>query len=145
MEKASRETISDRFKEGFRTEPTAHLSGLRPGKKAPWDFVLVTGATSKLGCVSCPPTEPSAHLLGLRPGEKLYEELLTNEENTTETHHPQILIAKVRKYDFEEISTEINALTNLFEEQNNDSIVQKMKTIVPEFRSNNSEYEKLDH
>jgi FlaA1/EpsC-like NDP-sugar epimerase len=84
-------------------------------------------------------------ITGLRPGEKLYEELLTNEENTTETHHPQILIAKVRKYDFEEISTEINALTNLFEEQNNDSIVQKMKTIVPEFRSNNSEYEKLDH
>lgn len=83
-------------------------------------------------------------ITGLRPGEKLYEELLTNEENTTETHHPQILIAKVRMYDFEEISTEISDLTNMFEEQNNDSIVQKMKSIVPEFRSNNSEFEKLD-
>ncbi|MGB1103641.1 MAG: polysaccharide biosynthesis protein [Crocinitomicaceae bacterium] len=83
-------------------------------------------------------------ITGLRPGEKLYEELLTNEENTTETYHPQILIAKVRMYDFEEISTEISDLTNMFEEQNNDSIVQKMKSIVPEFRSNNSEFEKLD-
>ena len=32
---------------------------------------------------------------GLRPGEKLYEELLTSEENTIETHHPKIMIAKL--------------------------------------------------
>jgi len=83
-------------------------------------------------------------ITGLRPGEKLYEELLTNEENTTETHHPQILIAAVRKYNFDEISNEINTLTQLFERQDNNSIVQKMKVIVPEFRSNNSEFEKLD-
>ena len=83
-------------------------------------------------------------ITGLRPGEKLYEELLTNEENTTETHHPQILIAKVRDYDFDEISEDINILTGLFESQNNLTIVQKMKSIVPEFRSNNSVFEKLD-
>ena len=83
-------------------------------------------------------------ITGLRPGEKLYEELLTNEENTIPTHHPQILIAKVRMYDFEEISRSISDLTALFQSQNNEVIVQQMKDIVPEFKSNNSVFEKLD-
>jgi FlaA1/EpsC-like NDP-sugar epimerase len=83
-------------------------------------------------------------ITGLRPGEKLYEELLTNEENTQPTHHPQILIATVRDYDFEEIAQSILSLTELFEGQNNNAIVQKMKDIVPEFKSNNSVFEKLD-
>ena len=83
-------------------------------------------------------------ITGLRPGEKLYEELLTNEENTQTTHHPQILIASVRDYDFEEIAQSILSLTELFEGQNNNAIVQKMKDIVPEFKSNNSVFEKLD-
>ena len=81
---------------------------------------------------------------GLRPGEKLYEELLTNEENTMPTHHPQILIAKVREYDFEDITTNVSELAVLFEYQNNEEIVKFMKWLVPEYRSNNSEFEKLD-
>lgn len=81
---------------------------------------------------------------GLRPGEKLYEELLNNSENTIPTHHTQILIAKVREYDYEMIATEINALINLFETQNNNAIVKKMKEIVPEYISNNSVFEELD-
>jgi FlaA1/EpsC-like NDP-sugar epimerase len=83
-------------------------------------------------------------ITGLRPGEKLYEELLTNEENTVPTHHPQILIAKVREYNFEEITENITQLTEMFNSQNNQQIVKLMKYIVPEFRSNNSEFEKLD-
>jgi len=83
-------------------------------------------------------------ITGLRPGEKLYEELLTADENSIPTHHPQILIAKVREYDFEEISATIAKLTALFGNQNNNEIVQQMKLIVPEFRSNNSVFEKLD-
>lgn len=83
-------------------------------------------------------------ITGLRPGEKLYEELLTNEENTMPTHHPQILIAKVREYDFDEISSHISELAVLFEYQNNEEIVRFMKWVVPEYRSNNSEFEKLD-
>lgn len=86
----------------------------------------------------------SIKITGLRPGEKLYEELLTNEENTLQTHHPQIMIAKVREYDFNEISAKIEALTDLFDAQNNNSIVQKMKEIVPEYKSNNSIFEQLD-
>ena len=80
---------------------------------------------------------------GLRPGEKLYEELLAKEENTLPTHHPKILKAKVRIEDVEQLE-KINALIDMFELQNNDAIVAKMKTIVPEFVSNNSEFEKFD-
>ena len=83
-------------------------------------------------------------ITGLRPGEKLYEELLTNDENTIATHHPQILIAKVREYNFEEISKNLHELISMFSNQNNEEIVKYMKWMVPEFRSNNSEFEKLD-
>ncbi len=81
---------------------------------------------------------------GLRPGEKLYEELLANEENTIPTHHKQILIAKVKEYDFDATANSINELIGLFTKQNNQAIVKKMKELVPEFKSNNSVYEKLD-
>ncbi|MFN0187888.1 MAG: polysaccharide biosynthesis protein [Bacteroidia bacterium] len=81
---------------------------------------------------------------GLRPGEKLFEELLANEENTLPTHHKKIMIAKVKAYPFEFVSGEIDALIDLFNSQNNEAIVTKMKKIVPEFLSKNSEYERLD-
>ncbi|MCD4746363.1 MAG: polysaccharide biosynthesis protein [Bacteroidales bacterium] len=81
---------------------------------------------------------------GLRPGEKLYEELLNNEENTLPTHHPQIMIAKVKEYDPDIISKEIDELIELFIKQNNFEIVKKMKKIIPEYISKNSIYEQLD-
>ncbi len=80
---------------------------------------------------------------GLRPGEKLYEELLASEENTIPTHNPQILIAKTKDNDEEKLHA-IEELIHLFEMQQNDQIVGKMKAIVPEYISNNSEFEKLD-
>ena len=81
---------------------------------------------------------------GLRPGEKLYEELLANEENTLPTHHQQIMIAKVKEYDFEFINTKIQELIDCFDKQDNKLIVKQMKLLVPEFKSNNSIYEELD-
>ena len=81
---------------------------------------------------------------GLRPGEKLYEELLANEENTLPTHHPKIMIARVKEYDYNSIAADIQQLIDLFDEQNNETIVKKMKEIVPEFISKNSVFEKLD-
>ncbi len=81
---------------------------------------------------------------GLRPGEKLYEEVLATEENTLPTDHPKIMIAKVREYDAEKVRKEINDLLHLFDTQNNFEIVRQMKKIVPEFKSKNSMYEKLD-
>ena len=80
---------------------------------------------------------------GLRPGEKLYEELLANEENTLPTHHEKILIAKTRLASDIQIM-QIEELTNAITINNNVQLVQKMKEIVPEFISNNSEFEKLD-
>ena len=82
-------------------------------------------------------------ITGLRPGEKLYEELLSDEENTIPTHHPQILIAKMRESNAD-ISDKINELISLFKTQDNHKIVSKMKEIVPEYISNNSEFSILD-
>jgi FlaA1/EpsC-like NDP-sugar epimerase len=81
---------------------------------------------------------------GLRPGEKLYEELLNNDENTLPTHHPKILIAEVNtpSYAYMEIAT--NDLNHLLSSGNNNSIVAKIKEIIPEYKSNNSVFETLD-
>jgi FlaA1/EpsC-like NDP-sugar epimerase len=82
---------------------------------------------------------------GLRPGEKLFEELLNDKENTLPTHHPQIMIAKVREYDLESTSRNIDELIHLFDSQKNTDIVRKMKQMVPEFISNNSVFTELDN
>ena len=81
---------------------------------------------------------------GLRPGEKLYEELLADNENTLPTYHNQILIGKVREYEYEQVKKIIEELIHSFGAQNNELIVQRMKDLVPEFKSNNSVFQKLD-
>ncbi len=81
---------------------------------------------------------------GLRPGEKLYEELLADNENSLPTHHSQILIGKVREYDYNDVKKIIEELIVSFNSQNNENIVQRMKELVPEFKSNNSVFERLD-
>ncbi|MDP4227482.1 MAG: polysaccharide biosynthesis protein, partial [Bacteroidota bacterium] len=81
---------------------------------------------------------------GLRPGEKLYEELLNARENTIPTYHPKIMIAKVIKYDFEKVCRYIDDLKISLKDQNNFELVRIMKEIVPEFKSQNSVYERLD-
>lgn len=82
---------------------------------------------------------------GLRPGEKLYEELLNDMENTMPTHHEKIMVAKVREYHFQTISKHISELIKLSCGYKDRQVVIKMKEIVPEFKSNNSIYEELDH
>lgn len=82
---------------------------------------------------------------GLRPGEKLYEEVLNDKEKTLPTTHSQIMVAKVRKYNFAQISAQISDLISLVKTQDNFKIVGKMKQIVPEFKSENSIYEELDN
>lgn len=81
---------------------------------------------------------------GLRPGEKLYEELLNQKELTIPTVNEKILVAKVREYDFDTVSTQIQSLIE--EAQNGKAFpcVQRMKKIVPEYKSKNSIYEQLD-
>jgi FlaA1/EpsC-like NDP-sugar epimerase len=81
---------------------------------------------------------------GLRPGEKLYEELLNNEENTLPTHHKKILVAQVREYEYNVVKADIDELISLAQTADNFAVVTKMKQIVPEFISNNSEFGKID-
>lgn len=81
---------------------------------------------------------------GLRAGEKLYEEVLNEKESTKPSFHDKIRIAEVREYDYTEVSKQINDLiekSKLYDEM---LTVKCMKEIVPEYKSNNSIYEKLD-
>lgn len=96
------------------------LSGLKPGK------------------------DIQIKVTGLRPGEKLYEELLANKENTLPTYHSQIMIANVRQYDANLVISEISELIETGQQRDKFAIVKKMKGIVPEFISKNSEFEILD-
>lgn len=82
---------------------------------------------------------------GLRPGEKLYEEVLSDEENTIESFHEKIRIANVRKYDYDTVSKQIDELIALSKTYDDMAIVKKMKDIVPEYISNNSVFGALDH
>ena len=81
---------------------------------------------------------------GLRPGEKLYEEVLSNEENTKPSFHEKIRIANVREYDYESVKKDIEELIAISLKYDDMETVRKMKEIVPEFKSNNSIYKRLD-
>ena len=81
---------------------------------------------------------------GLRPGEKLYEEVLSNTENTDPTSHDRIRIAKVREYEHSKASEVMSELESLALKVEIPEMVRLMKRTVPEFISKNSEYEKYD-
>ena len=86
----------------------------------------------------------SIEYTGLRPGEKLYEEVLSNAENTIPTEHKRINIAKVREYDYEEACVAVEKLEHLSRIVEIPEMVKYMKQIVPEFISKNSVYEQYD-
>lgn len=81
---------------------------------------------------------------GLRAGEKLYEELLNNEESTKPSFNDKIRIAIVREYNYNDVVNSINELIEISKSYDEMATVKKMKEIVPEYKSNNSVYEKLD-
>ena len=101
-------------------EKMVKLSGLEPGK------------------------DIEIEVTGLRPGEKLYEELLASSENTLPTHHPKILRAKVETYSHRAIKEHLDILTEIMIDGDVVGMVRKVKTIVPEYISQNSEFEALD-
>lgn len=82
---------------------------------------------------------------GLRPGEKLYEELLATKENTLPTPNEKIFRAHVREYNYSDIAKAVGQLSDIAATVNRVETVRQMKQIIPEFKSKNSEYEKLDH
>lgn len=81
---------------------------------------------------------------GLREGEKLYEEVLNDAEQTKPTHHPKIMIASVREYDYQTACLNENKLLEASHSFNDMSIVKIMKEIVPEYKSQHSKYQELD-
>ncbi|WP_298756131.1 nucleoside-diphosphate sugar epimerase/dehydratase [uncultured Campylobacter sp.] len=66
--------------------------------------------------------------VGLRPGEKLYEELLID-ENDKSTKYQSIFVTHSAKYDLEELSSQIEELSECEDAQ----VADKLKQIVPEF------------
>ncbi|HCN50145.1 MAG TPA: polysaccharide biosynthesis protein [Chryseobacterium sp.] len=81
---------------------------------------------------------------GLRPGEKLYEELLSDNAKTLPTHNEKIMVSKDPSMGFEEIDLLTKQITKASLRRDKVEVVKILKTIVPEFRSNNSIYEALD-
>jgi FlaA1/EpsC-like NDP-sugar epimerase len=81
---------------------------------------------------------------GLRAGEKLYEEVLSELEDTKPSFHEKIRIACVREYEYEQVCEDIDELVEISKTYDDMRIVAKMKQIVPEYKSNNSVYTKLD-
>ena len=96
------------------------LAGLEPGKDIPIEYT------------------------GLRPGEKLYEEVLSNSENTIPTEHDRIRVAKVREYEYAEAKETIANLEELSRAVNIPDMIMLMKRTVPEYISKNSRFEQYD-
>lgn len=82
---------------------------------------------------------------GLRPGEKLYEELLSDDESTLPTHHAKIMTARVKSNAIDEVRKSMQLLRDQLPYLSNKEIVQHLKEAIPEYVSNNSPFEKLDH
>ena len=93
-----------------------------------------------------PPTPGAIPIVftGLRPGEKLYEELLATAENTLPTHHPRILIGQVRPTDSRQLQEALARLQHATAEGNSERVVQVLKALIPEYRSQNSVYSTFD-
>jgi FlaA1/EpsC-like NDP-sugar epimerase len=90
------------------------------------------------------PDDIDIEITGLRPGEKLYEELLADGENTVNTYHEKIMIAKTQKIDEVLILEAIHQLLTTKNKLTDIEIVGLLKKMVPEFISNNSIFGKLD-
>ena len=84
-------------------------------------------------------------ITGLRPGEKLYEELLNDASTTLPTHHPKILISKVPAGNFNTLKTKVKQLIKTATRHEDKKVVRLLKELVPEYKSENSHFEELDH
>ena len=90
------------------------------------------------------PEDIDIKITGLRPGEKIYEELLADGENTKKTYHEKIMIAKSRHVDIKTVEQQITTLTEINSLTQPLEIVSSIKSLIPEYISNNSTYEVLD-
>ncbi|GAA4967490.1 nucleoside-diphosphate sugar epimerase/dehydratase [Algibacter aquimarinus] len=82
--------------------------------------------------------------IGLRPGEKLYEELLNDKSVTLPTYHEKIMIVKESNDEYDYVKKEVDKIIKAAQEYQSTDIVKKIKKLVPEYKSLNSSFEKLD-
>ena len=92
-----------------------------------------------------PDVDIKIKFIGLRPGEKLYEELLSDNATTIPTHHEKIMISKDPVMEFNEIEFLCKQIIKSAVKKDKVQVVKLLKVIVPEFISNNSEFEVLDN
>ncbi len=90
------------------------------------------------------PEEIDIQITGLRPGEKLYEEVLAEDEDNIPTYHDKIKIANVNTPDCNKVFRIFEKLKDL-DDLDHIRIVALLKDLIPEYKSNNSIYEKLDN
>jgi len=83
-------------------------------------------------------------IIGLRPGEKLYEELLNDTATTLPTYHPKIMVSKVPVVDYWQVNYKIQEIIDASSQAKRKLVVTKMKDLVPEFLSKNSQFQSLD-
>lgn len=84
-------------------------------------------------------------ITGLREGEKLYEELLIDGETTLPTFNPKIMVNRVVKHNFNAVTRTLDELeASMKISDSDDTLVQLLKQLIPEYKSSNSKYEKLD-
>ena len=87
-----------------------------------------------------PHREIKIEISGLRPGEKLFEEVLKDQEDLVPTHNDKILIGKTVKHDYQIVNSLITQLLDCVDDCSNQTLVDLMRMIVPEFKSQNSYY-----
>ena len=90
------------------------------------------------------PEEIDIKITGLRPGEKLYEEVLGEDEGNIATYHEKIKIANINTPECKKVFRIFEELSKI-DEMDHIIIVKLLKELIPEYKSNNSVYEKLDH
>jgi FlaA1/EpsC-like NDP-sugar epimerase len=91
-----------------------------------------------------PEKDVKIQITGLRPGEKLYEELLNDTSKTLPTYHEKITIFQDKIEDYRDINGNVHELIDLSGSYDGYEIVRKMKSILPEFKSMNSTFQKID-
>jgi FlaA1/EpsC-like NDP-sugar epimerase len=108
--------------------------------------VKILDLATKMICLSglTPNRDIKIEFTGLRPGEKLYEELLDESEIEERTSHEKVMTARVRQYQYDDILPKIERIIEKALEEDAYTMVSLMKQLVPEYVSNNSEFECLD-
>jgi FlaA1/EpsC-like NDP-sugar epimerase len=90
------------------------------------------------------PDEIDIIITGLRPGEKLYEETLGINEGDLPTHNKKVLIAQINDVNCNDVKSHFSDLKQI-DRLSPVEIVKVLKRMIPEYKSQNSEYSILDN